>query len=262
MDPDTQMGGGTSDPNTQQAPAEPQAKPVFSGTMVEKKDPVSGETIKIPVELDPYIGHLISSTRKNIESQYKPLVEKLEGDTAEFAEVKAELEKLREASMTAEEKAAENARRKIAEHEIATKNAQQQATQWKDMYMNSVVKNDILNSFGDAKLNNPEQVAILMENEGRARVEEVLDSSGKGTGQYQTIVTLQLTNESTGYLENVEGTPKELFKRWCNEERNLHHIQNSLNPGGNSNPGSRKGGKVDYMSLSPTERLNAARENK
>lgn len=260
--PDGAESGGTGDSaagNTSATQAT--GLPGFSGTLVEKKDPVSGQSYKVPVELEPFIGHLISSTRNSVESQYKPIVEKLQGDTSELSEVRAELQKLQEAQMTAEEKAQANAARKIAEHEAQARNASEESKQWKTRFMDTMIKNDIYGSFGDLKLCNPEQTAILLQSEGRATVEEVLDHLGKPTGQFQTRLTLQLMNETTGNMEIVEGTPKELFKKWIGQERNMHHQLNNLIPGGNSSGGPNRGRNgVDYMKLSPEERLRVARE--
>jgi len=245
-------------------PADPgtvTVKPAFSGTLVEKKDPVSGQTIKIPIEMEAYLGHVISSSRSTAESKYKPLVEKLEGDTSELAEIRTELLKVQEANMTAEEKAQTNAKRKITEHEIAAKNANESAAQWKSKFESTLIKNDILSSFRGTELCNPEQTAILLQSEGQAKAVETLDASGKPTGSYQTQITLQLANE-TGAVEIVEGTPSELFKKWVEQDRNLHHQVNKLAAGGGSSNGSGKGrGGVDYMKMSAEQRLNAAREN-
>ena len=175
LNADDGMPSGAGTPNGQGDDPNVNTKPLFSGTTVEKKDPKTGEIIKIPIEMESYIGHIISTTRNSIENQYKPLVEKLQGDNTELSELKAEYDKLKEANMTVEEKARADAARKIAEHEVTAKNAQKDAEKWQALYKETTIKNDILASFGDTKLHNPEQVAILMKNEGRARVEEVLD---------------------------------------------------------------------------------------
>jgi len=238
----------------------PSKAPLFTGATVEKKDPINGQTLKIPTELEPYLGHIISSTRNAIEGQYKPLLEKLEGDNAELAEVRGELQKIKEASMTAEEKAQTNAKRKIAEHEIRMKNALTDTEMWKGRFQETTITNDIFSSFGDTVLCNPEQTAILLQREGKASVVEVLGTDGKPTGDFQTRLALNLVNEKSGDTELTEGTPKELFKRWVNQNDNLHHLVNNLNPGGQSNS-NKKGAKgIDFMAMSAEERLNVARD--
>lgn len=232
----------------------------FSGTLIEKTDPVSGKVIKVPVELDSYIGHIISTTRKSIEGQYKPIIEKLEGETAEFGEVKAEFLKLKEASMTVEERSRADAARKISEYESKYKNAASESDNWKKRFYDTMVTNDIMSSFGDVKLCNPEQTAILFRNEGRAEVVNMIGSDGKPTGDFQTRLKLNLVNEKTGETEVLEGTPRELFKRWVNEDRNLHHQINNLAPGAGSLSGRKVTGREDIMKLSPVERIRRARE--
>lgn len=231
----------------------------FSGKMVEKVDPVSGQKIKMPVELDSVIGHFISQTRKESELKFKPMIDALENEKADLSNIKAEFEKLKEASMTVEERAQANAKKVIDEHERKMRSATEDAAKWKEMYFSTVIGNDILSSFGDVKLCNPQQVAVLFKTEGEARVEEKINSDGKPSGKFETRVTLTLENDK-GEPETIEGTPSDLFKRWIALDRNAHHIQNDIMPGAGSKNGTMRGGKIDYSKLPPKERLDAARQ--
>jgi hypothetical protein len=233
---------------------------VLSGTMIEKVDPVSKKTIRIPVEYDAYIGHMVSTTRKTTEGQYKPIIEKLESDTAAFGEIKAEVAKLREANMTAEEKAQANASRKISDAEVKMKNAINEVGVWRNRFQDTMITNQIMASFGDTKLCNPEQTAILFRNEGKAEVVDVIGSDGKPTGGFETRLKLNLINDKSGELEALEGTPKELFTRWVSEGRNLHHQANNLTPGAGSSSGHRTTSREDIMKLPPVERMKRARD--
>ena len=186
------------------------------------------------------------------------MVEKLEGETAELSDIRAELLKIREASMTAEELATANAAKKIAEHEARSKNALEESVRWKSRFFDTMITNDIFGAFGDTKLCNPQQTAILLQNEGRAQVEPILDDNGTPTEYFQTKIYLKLRNETTGMMENVEGTPKELFKKWVNQDENLHHQLNNLAPGGSSAAGKGRNGKVDWLGMSAEQRLAEA----
>ncbi len=234
----------------------------FSGTMVEKKDPVSGQMIKIPVEMESYMGHMISTTRTDTESKYKPLVEKLESDTAELGDIRSEVKALREANMTAEEVAQENARLKIIEHETNARTATEKAVAWEGRFKEATIANDIFASFGDTKLCNSKQTAILFQTEGNAEVKEIVDDNGKPTNKFQTVVSLLLTNETTGNLERVEGTPENLFKRWIEEDKNLHLQYTSMGSGGGSGSNFSKTTRdsEELMKLPAKERLRRARE--
>lgn len=227
---------------------------------IEKVDPVTKKSFKIPAELEPVLGHFISATRSSIESQYKPLVEQIEKENVELKDIRTEYEKLKEQSMSAEQRAEANAKKVIVEHEKKAKIAIEEAGTWKKRFEEMTIKNDIYSSFGDAKLFNPSQAVLLFQNEGEARISEVVDESGKPTGRFETRVTLMLENDK-GEVEKVEGTPTELFKRWIKLDRNLHHVQNDVNVGAGTKPtasGMRKG-KVD-MTLHPTERMKQYRE--
>lgn len=234
-----------------------------SGTedYIEKEDPVTKKMVKIPKSLDVLLGHYITSTRNSIEGKYKPLLETLEKDKTELVEVKAELDKIKEESMTAEERAQKNAEKRIKEIEATALKDREESKKFKTLFEKTTIRNDLYGSFGDVKLCNPEQVATLLESEGNARVEEKVDDLGKPTGKYETRLTLEITNEK-GDIEVIEGTPKAVFQKWINQERNLHHQINNLNPGGNSGGMTRRGGKVDYSTMKPTDRLNAARQVK
>lgn len=229
--------------------------------MVEKTDPVTGKTYKIPAELDIYLGHVISRTREETDKKYKPIVEKIEAEKSEMTEIRAEYEKLKEANLTAEQRADANAKKAIEKHEVAAKLSRDEAIMWKTRFEETSIKNEIFASFGGEKLCNPEQTAMCLEREGSARMEEKVDANGKPIGKFETRLTLTIENEK-GEFETVDGTPAELFKKWVKQDKNLHHLRNDMPPGGGTKSGTHKGGKKDFSGLSPVERINAARESK
>lgn len=252
--PDTGGGNGGSSGESGDTPKD---------EYIEKMDPVTKKTVKIPKELEPVLGHFISTTRESIENKYGPIMKKLEDENTELSELKVEFDKLKEASMTAEEKAQENAKRVIKEHELKAKDAISEAEKWKGLFKEATIKNDILSSFGDTKLFNPGQVATLFKSEGRADIFEILDENGKGINEYETRVSLSLENDK-GESISVEGTPGELFKRWIELDRNSHHVVNSLPAGSGSSRGGN-GSKVKYsqeelFKMSDSNRLSVARE--
>ena len=247
-DPNAGNGSGDGDPN---------AVVKLSGKFKEIIDPVSKKSVKIPVEFDAVLGHFISSTRTNVEQQFKPLLEKISGENTELKDIKTEYDRLKEQSMSAEERAQANAKKVIQEHEKTAKAASEEAATWKTRFERSTVRNDIFAAFGDTKLCNPGQVALLFENEGRAKVAEVIDEDGKTTGAFETRMTLTLENDK-GESEKIEGTPAELFKKWIKMERNLHHVQNDIAPGAGARPHKSMAGKID-PNLSPVERMNQFR---
>jgi len=229
---------------------------------VDKIDPVTGKTVKIPAELESVIGHFVSKTRSEVEAKFRPMLEQLESDKTDFETIKSEYEKLKEASMTAEERAQENARKKIQEHERTAKEKSEEAMKWKGMFEKSTIKNDIFSSFGDTKLCNPGQTAMIFEMEGQAFMSEVVNNDGKPTGNFETRVRVLLEDDK-GNPEEIEGTPAEVFKKWISLDRNSHHLLNTMSPGSGSRTGGNKTGGMSQdqlMKLSPTERMKIARE--
>ena len=234
---------------------------------IEKLDPVTKKPVKIPKEIDTLIGHYISSTREAAKKDYEPLLEKintLESENKEFTAVKEELERLRLENMSAEDRAREEVKKVLKESEKQVKTASEEKEYYKNLFERQTIKNDIYSSYENVKLCNPEQVTVLFENEGKARVEKVYGEDGKPTGEYETRVTLMMEDKDKN-PEKVEGTPKELFKRWIALERNAHHIQNDIVAGSGAMKNKtvmKDGKKIGIMDLSPVERLNAARDRK
>jgi hypothetical protein len=241
--------------------------PKFSGQYKEMMDPVSKQKVMVPVELETFFGHTISQTRNAVkdeyEGKYKPLLETLEKEAGEGSQAKAELEKLRLDAMSAEERAQANAAKKIAEYEKKWKDRDEEANSWKGRFEKSTIKNDIMSSFGDAKLCNASQVAMLFEMEGQAKISEIIDDDGKPTGHYETRVTLMLEDKE-GKPERVEGTTQELFKRWIGLERNSHHVMNTMPSGsGSKGGGMHTGGRISQeviMGMNPAARIQYSRE--
>jgi hypothetical protein len=231
---------------------------------IEKKDPITGTVVKIPKDLESLLGHYISHTRGEVEKKFKPIVEELEKEKTDLTGIKAAYDKLKEDAMSAEDRAAANAKKVISEFEKKSNVALSEADKFKKLFHKSVVENDILTSFGDIKLCNAKQVALLFENEGNAHPEEVIDGDGKATGRYETKVALTLENDKKEPVI-VEGTPAELFSRWIKLERNAHHIRNDTVPGAGSRQGTNYSGNstaAEMLKLDPKNRIDAHRAKK
>jgi hypothetical protein len=241
--------------------------PAFSGEFQDIKDPKTGKAVKVPKEIalsiQEVIGHSISTTRDTVKSEYKEVMDelaKLKSDNEELTQVKEAFERLKDSQLSEQEKIEKDAKRVIDEHKKVAENKIKEAEKWKSLFEKSTIKNDILSSFGDTKLYNPEQVAWIFEKEGNANLREKIDGNGKPTGIFETIVSLKL-EDNDGKPEEIEGTPAEVFKRWIDLERNFHHRQNELPPGGGTPPaGKGSSGKIDFSGLKSTDKLNKARE--
>ena len=226
---------------------------------VERVDPVTKTKVKIPKEFDVFLGHTIASQRNEVEGKYKPLVEQLEKEKVEFESVKAELDRIKEESMTAEQKAQNNARKVIEENNKKLKVAEGERDQFKGLYFKTVTRNAIYGAFGDTKLCNPEQTAVLFEFAGNPSMEEIVDSSGKPTGIFEPMFIMNLSNDK-GEAETVKGRAAELFKKWIDQPENYHLVQNDVSPGGGSRSDRNKGGRgINYDDMSPVDALTEAR---
>ena len=240
--------------------------PKFSGKFVEKIDPVSNQKVMIPAELETFFGHTIAKTRdsikKEFEVKYQPMLEALQAEAGEGSKAKEELEKIRLEAMTAEERAQANAKKVIDEAAKKEKTALETAEKYRSLFEKSTIKTDIMSSFGDAKLCNPIQVAMLFEMEGQAVVSQKVNEEGKPIDDYETRVRLTLEDKN-GNPEIVEGTPSELFKRWISLDRNAHHVLNTSASGSGVRPGSNKMGGIkgdEFQKMNPVQRMQIARE--
>ena len=240
--------------------------PKFSGQFKEMTDPVSNQKVMVPVELETFFGHTISKTRdsikKEFESKYQPMIDALQAEAGEGSKAKEELEKIRLEAMSAEERAQANAKKVIDEASKKEKAAMEEANKYKSLFEKSTIKTDIMSSFGDAKLCNPSQVAMLFEMEGQAVVSQKVNEEGKPLNEYETRVRLTLEDKN-GNPEIVEGTPAELFKRWISLDRNAHHVLNTSASGSGARPGSNKMGGMkgeEFQKMNPVQRMQLARE--
>ena len=211
---------------------------------IDYTDPLTGALVKIPEEMKSLMGHVITKTRKDVtktfEERNKPILEKMESMAAENEEMAASIIELRESSMSGDEKKKAEKEKIRAEAEKALKVATEQAAHWQGQFYKMKQEVDIYRSFEDSKLCNPEQAAVLFMTEGGAKVEEIKDAAGNPTGKYTTMMTLSLPKGEDGEFEEVTGTPADLFKRWVSQNKNLHHLENGLKPGGGSKPGEGK----------------------
>ena len=241
--------------------------PAGGDEFVTIKDPVTNEDVKVPKDLQSLFNHSVSGTRTATQNKMKEeyggiLSEvelKLKTKETENEDILAQLQEIRERDMSAEEKAQEQLKVRLKEYDSKIETSNKEALKWKDMYYTDRKYRDIHGSFTGVNLCNPDQVAQLMENEGRADIREIMDSSGNATGNYETILTLNIENKDGEVVEMV-GNPKELFKPWILQKKNSHHISNDLSSGGGTkfnNVGITDG--VDLSKMNPTERLKYAR---
>lgn len=240
--------------------------------MIQIKDPQTGSMVDVPKGLESFVNHLVSGTRgvvkRELEDKYGTLMgdveTQLKKKESENAEVLSQLEELRELNLTADEKAAKKIERKLSDFEKLLETADTEKNNWKEMFFQHKTRADIMSSFGSTSLCNPEQTAFIFLNEGRAEVREIIDNTGKGTGQYETVMTISIT-DSDGKVEELIGNPTQLFEKWINQSKNAHHLQNTQQSGGGSHFNGAAGDKIDpaaLKGLNPVEKLKLARQRK
>lgn len=232
------------------------------------KDPVTNEDVSVPKSLEHLVNHLISGTRgqvkkeekKTHEEMMKKLEDQLRDRDTTNEELLSQLDVIREETMTADEKAKSKIERTLGDNQKAIDTLSGEKDKWKSMFFDHKMFSDIYSSFGDHRLCNPEQVAYLLKKDGKADVKEVYDSKGESTGKYETVLALDIKNKD-GDIEEINGTPAELFEKWINQSRNAHHLVNNLQQGGGSQITPVYGDKSleALKKLPPVERMKVAR---
>ena len=69
-------------------------------------------------------------------------------------------------------------------------------------------------------------------------------------------------NATDGKIEELTGTPLEIFPKWIMQSKNAHHLANNLKPGGDSFKGKMDGSQLDPSTIegmNSVEKLKYAR---
>ena len=238
--------------------------------LISIKDPETGEDVQVPKRYENLLNHMVSGTRKNVKRQTKEeytgllskAEERLREKEKENSDILSQFDELKQSTMTVEEKAREQVKTKLNEFQKKVELATSETEKWKGLFMKDKIYNDVYKSFGDIDLCNREQTATLFINEGRAEVREKLTDTGEATGDYETVLSISITDKD-GNSETLTGLPTELFSKWVNQSKNHHHISNNLIPGGGSHSSKRRDlSGIDMSKMSPTEKLKLARSQK
>jgi hypothetical protein len=200
-------------------------------------DPITQQPVKVPKELETFIGHVATSNRKGGKAAVK---NDLDAANDQVDELKAELAdlrtKIKNAGAGDKQVEAQKAEYEkiIAEMKKATEKTKSEAESWRAQFEEHKIMNDINAALTGYDLYNPQQTIDLIRAQGRAKLTEKIDlATGAGTGQYETKLTLNLPDES-GAMRPVELGAGDAIKKFFAVEGNAFHLKNKLNPGGGS----------------------------
>lgn len=221
-------------------------------------DPLTQQPVKIPKELESFIGHVATSNRKAGKASIK---NDLEGVNEQLEEAKAELLDLRGKMKNAGagDKQVENIK---AEYEKMigdlkknndTKSAE--ADKWRSQFEEYKVLSDINSALSGYDLFNAQQTVDLIRTQGKAKLHEKIDlATGAGTGQFETKLTLTLPDES-GAMRPVELGAGDAIKKFFAVESNAFHLKNKLTPGGGSTGSNLNNGGVGKITRGAFDRM-------
>lgn len=207
---------------------------------VQIKDPTTGQMIEVTPEVKTLINTMQGIARKDAatktEQKFKPLQDLVDNVQAENSDLAKQFQEFKDSQLPKEEQLQNQYQRNIEAAELNAKTQTERGDKWKSKFYDNQIKNDIYGAFGEYSLVNSEDTAILFKQAGETRIEEKIDSAGKGTGEYETRVKIIMSDDNGGYVEQ-EGTPKEIFKLWISQDSKKHLLANPLQPGAGSSHG-------------------------
>lgn len=200
---------------------------------VTMTDPETQAEVRVPKALESFIGHVASANRKGGR---RTATEKLEEITNQYEAAKDELDQLREKMKSATgnkqvealkseyDKIVADLKKKADEHEKS-------ATTYKTKLEQRDIEADIYAALSEYDLFNSQQTANILRQIGNARRVEGVDlATGQGNGKVNTVMTINVTDE-TGAAKPVDLSPAEAVKIFLAQPENAFHLKNKLTPG-------------------------------
>ncbi len=203
---------------------------------VTMTDPETQASVKVPKELEAFIGHVASSNRRGGKKSANEAMEKIQ-DELEIS--KAELKELRDKLKAGGDgsKQVENLKaeydKMLQEKDKHIETLQKDAQTWRGQFEEKVVMTDLMEAMGKSthEFYNFQQSMELLRLQGKAQPKEIINlTTGQGTGMFETILTLTLPDAS-GVERPVELKPAEAIEKFFSLDVNKFHIKNKLNPG-------------------------------
>jgi hypothetical protein len=199
---------------------------------IKIKNPIDGIEYDVPKTLEVLIGGIAAWNRKQgadkKQAEIDALKVNIEDLTLEVTEAKKkggnvpkEIEALTEQhkkSITALTEEKENAL-KVAEG-------------FKSKFENTKIDNELYSALPVSKLHNPNETKETLRRMGAARLEERIDPlTGKGTGEFNTVLTLNV-KDASGNVKQQTLSPTDAVKAFSQMEEYKFHFNNTLSPGG------------------------------
>jgi hypothetical protein len=229
---------------------------------VKMKDPYdSSVEVDVPKHLEGFIGHVASFNRKKAaekaSSDLDDLKMKIEDMTLELNDAKKK--------GGSGSKEVENLK---AEHEKSVKALMEKHAEteklvetFRNKFNETKIHNDLFSVMPVNDLFSPVQTMDLLRQKGNARLIEKIDiATGKGTGEYETVLTLNV-KDSAGNIKQADYSPKDAVKAFLSMEENAFHLKNKLAPGGGTN-GSRQGESTGVLGDNLQSQLDDAIKRK
>lgn len=218
------------------------------GEFIQMKDPTTGATVNVPKNLEDFIGKIASyNRRKAIEKKN----EEIENLNSRIDELTVENESLRKRGGALNpdiEQLKANHEKIVNELKAKLEAKEKIGTAWRSKFEETKITNDLLQALPTSDLFNVEDTLEKLRRKGNARLVEQLDAmTGEGTGNFRTVLTLSIPDESGAYKQ-VELSPPEAVKQFLSLDENKFHLKNKLTPGGGSQVGSLSGGGLNIMS--------------
>jgi len=211
-------------------------------------DPETQAEIKVPRALEIFIGHVASANRKTgrraVRDEAEKTAAELEAAREELEGLRGKVKGLKSGDQQVEALRGEYDKM-IAERDKQitelTKAAERTRKNLDDLHIDHEL-NAALSAYD---VYNRDQVIKLLKTEGAAaRVEKIDLMTGKGKGEFDTVLNLEIKGDD-GKPSRQALSAKDAVNKFFQSDENKHHLKNRLAPGAGSVggiiPGDRTG---------------------
>jgi hypothetical protein len=208
------------------------------------------------------LNKMMAENRRKLTQQNSELIKQLEeikSQTNLTQQQRDELEQritaLQEQYMTKEEIAKKETEKAKKVFEDQLKQSSQEANSWRTRYATATIRREITDAAVEGKAVSPEQITAILT--GVTALVEVLDESGKPTGQFESRVKFNDV-DSGGKPVILDLTPTQVIKRMKELPERFGNLFQSTGTGGIGGAGSA--GRSTPVSLDTIKDLDAYRK--
>lgn len=214
------------------------------------------------------VNTFLAREKRRYDENNKKLIQQLEAIQADKKttdevrnQLELQLDELRQANMSAEEKTALALKKAQKEAEAKLNEVSTTAKTWQDRHHSLQIGYEIQTAFSAADTVPGSLPMVESFLRPRTRLVEVMDEDGKPTGNYKPVVKMNVLNKD-GKPTELDLTIPEAVKAMKDDVDNFGFIFNSTARAGvGGSAGSGSGKKPNVATMSPSQYMEARKKN-